>query len=177
MEVEKVIVRLFADAAPYQRAMRDAENQLIGLASTVSVVGRLLDVPIRVATGSLVALTAATTAAGYAAVKLAADYETVSIALEVMTGSAETGKKLLNEINQLAIETPFKSSGLQASAKELSAFGTEASQIIPTLRALGDVSSGVATGNLDEMMGRIVLAFGQVRTAGRLMGPEARQFI
>ncbi len=177
MEVEKVLVRLFADAAPYQRALREAEGNLVQFAGNVGMIGRMLDIPLRVATGAVVSLGVASVAAGYAAVKLAADYETVSIALEVMTGSAATAQKLLKDINQLAVETPFKSSGLQVAAKELAAFGITADQIMPTLRALGDVTSGVATGNLDEMMGRIVLAFGQVRTAGRLMGPEARQFV
>lgn len=162
---------------PYDRELRRAEMSLTNFANRTLGLGALLDIPIRAATIGTFALTAAFAGAGYAAVKLAADYETIGVSLEVMTGSAEKGQRLLNEINSMAVESPFRSSGLQAAAKELSAFGIETQQIMPTLRALGDVASGVATDNLDEMMGRIVLAFGQVRTAGRLMGPEARQFV
>lgn len=105
------------------------------------------------------------------AISLAADYERASIAFEVMTKSATVGRNLLNQINQLAIETPFQSSELVKSAKQVMAFGFEVHDVIPILSKLGDVS--VATGS---DMDRLILALGQVRTTGRLMGQELRQF-
>jgi hypothetical protein len=45
--------------------------------------------------------------AGFAALQLGMDYERVSVAFRVMSGSAETGNMLLNQIRKLAIETPY----------------------------------------------------------------------
>ena len=177
MDIERIVVRLFADAAPYQIAMRQVEAGMLSFSNQAGRLGSIIDTPIKAATIATVGLAAATGALAVSALRMAANYETVAISLEVMTGSATRGRELLQDINKLAIETPFKSSGLATSAKELSAFGVQADQIIPTLKVLGDVASGVATDNLDEMMSRVILAFGQVKTAGRLMGPEARQFV
>lgn len=108
--------------------------------------------------------------AAYAS-KLATEYERISVAFEVMMGSAGAGAKLLGDIEALALRTPFKSQELARYGKELMAFGVSADNIVPTLEALGNVAAGTGGD-----MGRITLAFGQVMTAGRLMGQELRQF-
>lgn len=105
------------------------------------------------------------------AAKFAAQYERAAIAFEVMTGNAQTGKKLLDEITALAIETPFTSIELIEAAKQVKAFGFETAETIPIISRLGDISQGTGA-RLD----RLILAFGQVRTTGRLMGQELRQF-
>lgn len=109
---------------------------------------------------------------GAQTLRLAADYEKANIAFGVMTGNAEVGTKLLEDITQLGISSPFRSTELIPIAKELKAFGVETDQIIPTLKALGNVSAGT-----DTPLSRIALAFGQVRVAGRLTGDELRQFV
>jgi len=105
------------------------------------------------------------------ALSLAADYERATVAFEVMTKSATVGASLLKDIQKLAIESPFQTSQLVQDAKQVMAFGFEVADVIPVLSRLGDV--GVATG---ADMGRLILALGQVRTTGRLMGQELRQF-
>ncbi len=103
---------------------------------------------------------------------LAAHYQSTAIAMEVMIGSAQRAEKVMKDIIQLGIESPFKTPELIAIAKQLKAFGFETDQLLPTLRALGEVSAGTGT-----PLNRIALAFGQIRVAGRLMGPEMRQLI
>jgi tape measure domain-containing protein len=119
----------------------------------------------------LAGVTSSAFEAGKAALQMAMDFERAGIAFEVMTRSAATGKELLASVNQLALESPFKSKDLILDAKQLKAFGFEADQITPTLAMLGDVSSATSTD-----ISRIVLAYGQVRVAGRLLGTELRQF-
>ncbi len=164
------------DAAQYNRAMHSAERELIRFVGSASVISRGLSIPFIAAAGAITGLGVAMGAASVEAVRLASSWEQASIALEVMTGSASTAKDLLADISKLAVESPFKLQGLIASAKQLSAYGVTARDLMPTLATLGDVAAGVSRGNLDEMMGRIVLAYGQVRTAGRLRGSELRQF-
>jgi tape measure domain-containing protein len=120
---------------------------------------------------AIAAVTAALVAGAKAAIEYAADFEKIGTAFEVMTGSAERGRGLMDEITQLSLGTPFKADELMGTAKQLKAFGVETSNLIPVLKALGNVSSGTGTD-----IGRIALAYGQVMTAGRLMGPELRQF-
>lgn len=122
----------------------------------------------------LAVLTGVTIAIGAMAVegiKLAAEYENTAIAFEVMTGSATEAKGILEQLNQLAVNTPFKAPELLAAAKQIKAFGIETKQVMPVLATLGEVASGTGT-----PLERIALAFGQVQVAGRLMGPELRQF-
>lgn len=118
-----------------------------------------------------VGVVAGTVAAAKSALSLAADYEQATIAFEVMTKSADTGAKLLKDIQTLAVESPFQTAQLAQNAKEVLAFGFEVDNVIPILSRLGDISSGTGAD-----MSRLILALGQVRTTGRLMGQELRQF-
>lgn len=172
MDVERLVVRLIADSLQYDRVMNRIERDLSGMAGRFTGLGRAIEIPMIAAAGSVAALGFALTAGAVASLRLAASFETTSIALEVMTGSMEKGKKLVTDITQLAIETPFKVSDLMEVSKSLLAFGFSSEQIIPTLRTLGDVAAGTGTD-----IQRIVLAAGQIKVAGRLMGPELRQLI
>lgn len=108
---------------------------------------------------------------GRDAVQMAADFQRAGIALEVMTGSAAEGKRILADLTKMALETPFQTSDLLQATKQLSAYGLTNEQLVPAVRVLGEVSAGTGT-SLD----RLTLAFGQVHTTGRLMGQELRQF-
>lgn len=172
MDIERIMVRMLADATQYNRVMSASEQRLIDYTRTMNFAGSTLSIPIIAAVGALGALGAAMMSASNTAIQLAVSYERSAIALEVMTGSAEKGKKLLEDLTALAIRTPFKSPELIAGASSLKAFGSQNEDIIPTLEALGDVSSATGT-----ELRRLILAYGQVQVAGRLMGPELRQFI
>lgn len=89
----------------------------------------------------------------------------------VLFGSAEEGKKILEELNAFAIETPFEATKLRDSAIQLKAYGFEARDIIPTMQKLGDISLGDS-----EKFSRLAYALGQVKSAGKLYGSELRQF-
>lgn len=143
-----------------------------GMNVAASAGTHLLGVITRVTAAiGVVGLAGAMVMAGRGAIEMAADYEKATIAFEVMTHSAATGKKLLDDIARLAIESPFTSNELNENAKQVLAFGFEVNDVLPILSRLGDISSGTGS-RLD----RLVLAFGQVRSTGRLMGQELRQF-
>lgn len=118
-----------------------------------------------------IALTGAGVAVGFFA-KKAGEMEQTQIAFETMLGSAEKAQRLIAEITEFAKTTPFNLSGLVDTSKKLLAFGFAANDIIPVLTTLGNITAGIGT----EKMPQLLLAFGQVRAATRLTGSELRQF-
>jgi len=101
----------------------------------------------------------------------AADLETQTRSLQVLTGSADKARQIIQELQQIGAVTPFTSAELIDSAKRLSAFGVTVSQVVDTTRRLGDVA-GATGANLGELS----LAYGQVIAKGRLQGEELLQF-
>ena len=91
--------------------------------------------------------------------------------MQVLTGSAQKAKQIIEELQQLGAVTPFTSTELIDAAKRLQAFGVEANNVVETTRRLADASG--ATGA--ELQG-LVTAYGQVQAKGRLQGEELLQF-
>lgn len=106
------------------------------------------------------------TAVGYAG-----ELEMQTVAFETMLGSASDAQKLLKELSSFAQTTPFELQGVRQNAKQLLAMGIETDRLLPTLKALGDVSAGTSA-----PLERIALNFGQVKTQGKLTGRELRDF-
>lgn len=116
-------------------------------------------------------LTHALASAGRFAVTTAADYEVMNVQFGVMTGSAERGTQLLEDMQKLAVATPFKSEDLTKGAQMLMGMGVGVEDILPTMKALGDLAAGDG-----EKLKRLALAYGQVQAKGRIQGDELRQF-
>lgn len=104
--------------------------------------------------------------------ELGVKQEQLNIAFTTFLGSAEKAKKLLQDLTKFAIVTPFTPDQVNNAAKALLAFGVAGKDIIPTLKMLGDVSSGTGK-DLTEM----AIIFGQIRSTGRLMGQDLLQLI
>jgi tape measure domain-containing protein len=100
-----------------------------------------------------------------------AELESQTRSLQVLTGSAQKAKQIIEELQQLGAVTPFTSTELVDAAKRLQAFGVEANNVVETTKRLADVSG--ATGA--ELQG-LVTAYGQVQAKGRLQGEELLQF-
>jgi tape measure domain-containing protein len=100
-----------------------------------------------------------------------AELETQTRSLQVLTGSAEKAKAIIQDLQKLGAVTPFTSTELIDAAKRLQAFGVEANKVVETTKRLADVSG--ATGA--ELQG-LVTAYGQVQAKGRLQAEELLQF-
>lgn len=158
-------------------------NLLAGAAggATVSIIIRAVDSFSKTfsrANAQLLKLGAGITGIGIAGafavgglVKIAGEFEQTQIAFATMLGSAEEGKKVLKELADFAARTPFTIPDVEKNAKLLLAMGIETKNLIPTMKALGDVSAG-----LNVPLSRIALNFGQVKTQGKLTGRELRDF-
>ncbi|MES2706072.1 MAG: tape measure protein [Verrucomicrobiota bacterium] len=104
------------------------------------------------------------------AINQAADSEMTSVMFKVLLGDAEKAKKALAEIRILDQQSPLSFNALAEGGKQLLAMGISAEEMIPTMSLLGEVSLGNS-----ERFGRLVYAFGQISSLGRLAGTELRQ--
>ena len=85
--------------------------------------------------------------------------------------STEQAGVLYERIKDLAVKSPFQFSELISYTKQLSAFSVPYNELFDTTKRLADISAGLGVD-----MNRLVLAFGQVRSASVLRGQELRQF-
>src|SRR5690606_23001919 len=85
----------------------------------------------------------------------------------------DKAQRLIKALKEFASATMFDYSEADAAAKKLLTYGFEAENILYLLARLLDISA-VAGGD-NEMLRRIALAFGQIKSAGRLLGQEVRQ--
>jgi tape measure domain-containing protein len=111
-------------------------------------------------------------AMGIKAIKSSANFETLAIQLEVLTGSAEKGKKLFDELTQFADKTPFQLPEIVQATRTLLGAQIPLEGVMNTTKMLGDVSAGSGAD-----IKSLAVAYGQVAGATRLLGQEANQFI
>lgn len=104
-------------------------------------------------------------------IELWGNLEQAQISFSTMLWSAEKANDLLNQLNEFAKKTPFEIQGIRENAKQLLAMGVSAEEMIPTLKALGDVSAW-----LSVPLERLALNYGQVLTKGKLTWQELRDF-
>ncbi|MFZ6014824.1 MAG: tape measure protein [Patescibacteria group bacterium] len=109
---------------------------------------------------------------GYNAIKAAGELEQQRVAFETMLGSAEKAGEFIKDLTNFAKSTPFELKGLENASKSLLAYGFAQEEILPNLKSLGDIASGVGM----EKLPNLILAFGQVKAATKLTGMELRQF-
>ena len=104
-------------------------------------------------------------------VQITGAFEEQRTVLAAMLGDLDKAKDIISRIQGLAVESPFQFKELTTYAKQLSAFSVPAEELYDTTKMLADISAGLGVG-----MDRIVLAYGQVRSATFLRGQEVRQF-
>ena len=103
--------------------------------------------------------------------EVTAEFELQRVALGSIIQDTERANSLFREIKAAAIESPFEVKDLVSYTKQLSAYQIETDKLFDTTMKLADVSAGLGVD-----MGRLILAYGQVRAASVLRGQELRQF-
>lgn len=104
-------------------------------------------------------------------VEVTGQFEVQQMALRSMIGDAEKADSIFKELRKNALESPYTFQDLSKYAKQLTAFNIDADKLVETEKMLADVAAGLGVD-----MGRIILAYGQVKAAGVLKGTELRQF-
>lgn len=103
--------------------------------------------------------------------EVTSEFELQRVALGSIIQDTERAEGLFRQIKAAAIESPFEIKDLVSYTKQLSAYQIETDKLFDTTMKLADVSAGLGVD-----MGRLILAFGQVRAAAVLRGQELRQF-
>ena len=104
-------------------------------------------------------------------VEVRAQFELQNIALRSIIQNKEKADQIFAEVQQLALKSPFSIMQLNTYTKQMAAYGVEADKLVGTTKRLADVSAGLGVD-----MGRLILAYGQVKTANYLRATEVRQF-
>lgn len=99
------------------------------------------------------------------------EFQKQHIALTSILGDSMKAETIFNRIKDLAVVSPFQFKELASYTKQLSAYSIPYEELYDTTKRLADISAGVGVD-----MGRIILAYGQVRSAAFLRGQELRQF-
>lgn len=98
--------------------------------------------------------------------------EDLRISFQTMLGSATQAESLLSSIRQYGANTPYDTEGLAKAAQTMLAYGMAASEIMPTIRELGDIGMGSS-----EKLQSLSLAFAQMSASGKVMKQDLNQMI
>lgn len=93
------------------------------------------------------------------------------VALSTILQDKSKADQLIGEIVQFAAKTPFNLEDVANGAKQLLAYGSTADKVVGELSMLGDVASG-----LQIPIGQLIYLYGTLRTQGRAMTVDIRQF-
>ena len=140
-------------------AAKRTGSALSGIRSAFSGIG-----------GTLAAL--GVTAGAVKMATLTMEAEKTAISFEVLTGSAEKAKTLLDDMRKLDKKTVFGLQELSQAQKLMMNFGVGTEEAFGILTNLTEVAQGDA-----EQLMLLARGMAQVKAAGRLMGQEANQLI
>jgi hypothetical protein len=105
-----------------------------------------------------------------AVVDIGGELENQKIAMASILQDEGKATTIFNQIKKLAVASPFGVMDLNQYAKQLSAYSIPYNELYDTMKRLADISAGVGVD-----MGRIILAYGQIKAAKFLRGTELRQ--
>jgi len=164
IELAKAFVRIRGDSRGLKGDLKSVRAEVTNELRNISIVAAGI-------LGTFATAGAGIIAGGF---RLAAQFEQTTIAFSTILGSADLAKKKLDELASFAARTPFTIPGVENAARGLIAVGFSADELLPTLKALGDVSAGLGRG--EEGLRRLVLNLGQVKAQAKLTGRELRDF-
>lgn len=105
-----------------------------------------------------------------AVVDIGGELENQKIAMASILQDEGKVTTIFSQIKKLAVASPFGVMDLNQYAKQLSAYSIPYNELYDTMKRLADISAGVGVD-----MGRIILAYGQIKAAKFLKGTELRQ--
>lgn len=98
-------------------------------------------------------------------------YEMNERALGILINSAERGTQIFKELSQMSLVSPYTLIELSSAAKQLTAYGIAAKDVVDTTRRLADMAAAVGV-----PIERLTYALGQIQAYGYLNNRDARMF-
>lgn len=125
---------------------------------------------------ALIAGVATGTAVNYGAIKPIQQfdqYKQAQLAFSKQLGSDAAAQKFMNQIDAFNLQTPFNSTQIIGSAKQMLNMGWDASNVLSDLGTIGDWAA--ATGTYEEGIHSVIRALGQMQLKGRVYAEELQQ--
>ena len=148
-----LIVRVGADTREFNRELGKIQRKIRDTSDNIMDMGKAMTMGV---TLPIVGL-------GAAAVKAAADLETMETQFISLTGGAEQAGAMVDQLNQFAAATPFQIEEIAGAARQLLAAGTDISQVNEQLGFLGDIAA-----TSGESIEDITAIFAKVQAKGKV---------
>lgn len=104
-------------------------------------------------------------------IEVRAQFELQQVALRAILQDKQKADQVFQQVQQMALQSPFSIMQMTTFTKQLAAYRIEADKLVGTTKMLADVSAGLGVD-----MQRLILAYGQVKAANYLRATEVRQF-
>lgn len=157
-------IKISADTSSARRNVVDLRKEIDSTANSANLLSSALR---NIALASV----------GIGALKAAADFETLQVRLETLTGSVAEAQGVMQELNVLVKATPFGLSNLTDAYSKLAATGNKAfasqSEIVVGIRAISDAVAAVGGGN--QKFDQVVGAIEKMSTEGRITAERLNQ--
>jgi tape measure domain-containing protein len=148
-----LVVRIGADTRDLNKSLGRVQRNLRSMTSNIQRMGqdmtRSLSLPLA--------------AVGAAALKSAANLETLETSFVSLTGGVEQAGKMMQQLTAFTAKTPFQLDAVAKSARQLIASGTDISQVNDQLQFLGDIAA-TSGSSIDE----IAAIFAKVNAKGKV---------
>ncbi len=147
--------------AAFHSALQSIRTAVGGVAGAITAPVRMLESAFAGLASPAGLARAAMAAVGIAGAKgimqLAASAESLHVQFEVLLGSAEAARKMMEDLVHFAATTPYELMELSSVAKQLLAFGVGSEEVVDVLRDLGDIAalSGSQLQDLAQIYGAI----------------------
>ncbi len=105
-------------------------------------------------------------------INLADSYSSAQIGFKTLLGE-QGGQKMMDDLDQFAKATPFKSAEVISQTQRMIAMGWDAENIIKDMTTIGDAAA--ATGKGEQGLQQIVTALAQIKSKGKLSTEELNQ--
>jgi len=148
-----LVVRIGADTRDLNKSLGRVQRNMRSMTSNITKLGQDMT---RSVTLPIIGV-------GAAALKSAADLQTLEISFISLTGGTEQAAKMMQQLNAFTAKTPFQIDAVAKSARQLIASGTDVSQVNDQLQFLGDIAAGSGN-NIDE----IAAIFAKVNAKGKV---------
>ena len=148
----------------FNKSAASAKKSTNALSSQEGILGRL--------TGLMAAYLSVDTATRFikSLMTITGEFEMQRRTLGAIIGDTAAAEGIFAQLKDLAVKSPMTFKELATYTKQLSAYSLPTDELFKTTKMLADVSSG-----LGVSMDRLVLAYGQIRSAAFLRGQEVRQ--
>lgn len=105
-------------------------------------------------------------------VSVRSEIQALEVSFRTLLGSQQASAELMRQMKEFAAATPLQLGDLAKGAQTMLGFNIDAEEIMPMLKAIGDISMGDA-----QKFQSLTLAFSQMSSVGKLMGQDLLQMI